>query len=550
MPMSTLPIPLGRLADRAAEDSDDWRQSTAIAEWLKRPEAYKEPVSRVELKETHISWVFLTDRFAYKLKKPVRFDFLDFSSVEARHEACKAEVRLNQRLARGVYLGAVPICADAAGRLSLDGSGQVVDWAVKMRRLPAERMLDELIRTGNLTHDETVRLAAVVASFYHGLSPVMMSASEYRQAIEEHVRANRDELLKPLHRLPASLVKRVHAAQLRFLQLEGAQFEDRVCDGRIVEGHGDLRPEHICLDGIPAIFDCIEFNDDFRRLDVADELAFLAMECDLLGAERVGAHVVDAYRCACHDQFSGELWNFYKSYRACVRAKVAVLRATKPSGDEAPSGAAVNYLCLADRYAAALGPPALLIVRGLMGVGKTTLAETLAQRLGCELLQTDQVRKELFGPSMAPAEFNQDRYRPENRMRVYDELFARAAQGLKEGLSVILDGTFLTTDLRRRAAALARAVGAVPCLVHCDCPGKVAVERIAERAADGETNSEARTELFELQRAQQEPDPPDLRAVEINTTMTLGLEVAAVTERLGQLIKDSKRRERARRRHW
>ena len=332
MPMSTLPTSGGRSADQAAEDRDDWPQSTAIAEWLKRPGTYKEPVSRVALKETHISWVFLTDRFVYKLKKPVRFDFLDFRSVEARHEACQAELRLNQRLARGVYLGVVPICADASGRLSLDGSGQIVDWVVKMRRLPADRMLDELIRNGRLTHEEAMRLAGTLASFYHGLSPVTMGASDYRQSIERHVRANREELLKPLHRLPASLIKRVHAAQLRFLQLQGGQFEDRVCDGRIVEGHGDLRPEHICLDGIPAIFDCIEFNEDFRRLDVVDELGFLAMECDLLGADRIGAQIVDAYRSACHDQFSDELWSFYKCYRACVRAKVAVLRAASPSG--------------------------------------------------------------------------------------------------------------------------------------------------------------------------------------------------------------------------
>jgi aminoglycoside phosphotransferase family enzyme/predicted kinase len=545
--MSTLPTSRGRLADQAAEDRNDWPQSTAIAEWLKRPEAYKEPISRVGLKETHISWVFLTDRFVYKLKKPVRFDFLDFRYVEARHEACTAEVRLNQRLARGVYLGVVPICADAAGRLSLDGSGRVVDWIVKMRRLPADRMLDELIRNGRLSHEETMRLAGALASFYHGLSPVTMGASDYRQAIEQHARANREELLKPLHRLPASLVKRVHAAQLRFLQLEGGQFEDRVCDGRIVEGHGDLRPEHICLDGAPAIFDCIEFNEDFRRLDVADELGFLAMECDLLGADRIGAQIVDAYRSACHDQFSDELWNFYKCYRACVRAKVAVLRSASPSGDQAASGAAVDYLCLADRYAARLGPPMLIVIRGLMGVGKTTLAEALAERLGGELLQTDKLRKELFGPSAAPAEFNQDRYRPENRLRVYDELFLRAEQDLKEGLSVVLDGTFLTADLRRRAAGLARAAGALPCLVHGDCPVDVAVERIAERAADGETNSDATAELYELQRAQQEPDPPELRSVDIDTTLTVGLQLADVTERLRQLLKTSKRREQARR---
>ncbi len=450
MPMSTLPTSGGRSADQAAEDRDDWPQSTAIAEWLKRPGTYKEPVSRVALKETHISWVFLTDRFVYKLKKPVRFDFLDFRSVEARHEACQAELRLNQRLARGVYLGVVPICADASGRLSLDGSGQIVDWVVKMRRLPADRMLDELIRNGRLTHEEAMRLAGTLASFYHGLSPVTMGASDYRQSIERHVRANREELLKPLHRLPASLIKRVHAAQLRFLQLQGGQFEDRVCDGRIVEGHGDLRPEHICLDGIPAIFDCIEFNEDFRRLDVVDELGFLAMECDLLGADRIGAQIVDAYRSACHDQFSDELWSFYKCYRACVRAKVAVLRAASPSGDRAASGAAVDYLCLADRYAAALGPPALIVIRGLMGVGKTTLAEALAERwvasssrpISCEKSCSALRRRRLNSTRTVTG--------PKIDCASTTSCSCAVEQDLKEGLSVILDGTFLAAELRER----------------------------------------------------------------------------------------------------
>src|SRR3569623_2208742 len=215
-----------------ARQGDDSRcSSVAIAEWLKRPQAYKEPTTRVETKETHISWVFLTDRFVYKLKKPVHFDFLDYSTLEARHAACLKEVQLNERQAPGAYRGVAPVTIDASGRFALGGPGRPADWLVKMRRLPADRMLDELNHSARLTSEEVLQLAVSLAGFYQRLSPLTIEASDYCRAIEEHVRANRSELLKPSHGRPVSLVKRVHASQLRFFQLGRLQLEDRVCDG-------------------------------------------------------------------------------------------------------------------------------------------------------------------------------------------------------------------------------------------------------------------------------------------------------------------------------
>ncbi len=533
-----LPTAETRLGASFARQGDDSScSSAAIAEWLKRPQAYKEPTTRVETKETHISWVFLTDRYVYKLKKPVRFDFLDYSTIEARHAACLKEVQLNERQAPGVYRGVVPVMADASGRLVLGGPGRPADWLVKMRRLPADRMLDELIHSARLTSEEVLQLAVSLAGFYQRLSPLTIEASDYCRAIEAHVRANRNELLKPSHGLPVSLVKRVHASQLRFFQLGRAQLEGRVCDGRIVEGHGDLRPEHICLNGAPAVFDCIEFNEELRRLDVVDELGFLSMECDRLGADWVGERVVETYRGLCHDQFSVQLWNFYKSYRACVRAKVAVLRrAEVAQTGEPPTGSAVEYLCLADRYAAALGPPTLIVVSGLMGTGKTTLAEGIAHSLGCELIQTDHLRREMFGPSRAPAGYGQGNYCPENRQLVYDEMFRRAREALTEGLSVILDGAFLAASQRRRAVDLVHAEGAVACVVRCHCPPEVALERLADRARRSDAFSEARPELFAAQNQQQEPDPAGSDVLEVDTTQSLALQSAAVIDRLGKLL--------------
>jgi aminoglycoside phosphotransferase family enzyme/predicted kinase len=506
--------------------------SGALVELLLRPAVYPDRPSRVEMVETHISWVFLTDRFVYKLKKPVHFDFLDYSTPEARRRACQAECELNQRLAPDVYLGVLPVTIEAKGRIVIGGGGQAIDWLVKMRRLPANRMLDELIRQGQLSEAETESLASWLAKYYHRLSPVCVEAGDYRTAIERHVRSNREELLSGRHGLPFDLIKRCHAAQLRFLALETDQFEGRVCDGRIVDGHGDLRPEHVCLDGQPVVFDCVEFNAELRRIDVADELAFLAMECEGLGAERAGRRILEAYRLESHDHFSIALENFYKCYRACVRAKVAALAAAQQALPGTPAQQrALTYLALADRYAAQLGPPSVILVSGLMGSGKSTLASSLAELLGSDWLSTDAIRRDLLGASTAPAAFGQGHYSPELRQHVYNELFHRAELLIGARVSVVLDGTFLAAAQRQAVINLAHAAGAVPLIVRCTCPAEVAIERLEQRAAGGLGMSEARPELYAAQQSDEEPyDGRD--ALAIDTTLPLRLQESVVLNEL------------------
>jgi aminoglycoside phosphotransferase family enzyme len=298
--------------------------------FLRQPASYPEPARTVGALETHMSWVFLTDRFAYKLKKPVRFPYLDFSTAALRKHFCEEEVRLNRRLAPRVYLGTVPVTLKPGGAMALAGRGPVIDWLVKMRRLPADRMLDYAIRQGSFTREEIEQLAQRLAAFYRRAPPALLSASAYRRRCEVDALANLEELRKVGTILPHDQVERVHAAQLAFLHREAWRFEQRVSERRIIEAHGDLRPEHVALGPEPQIIDCLEFNEEFRTLDPADELAFFGMECELLGAPSVGAVVFDRYRQDDADAAALRLFDFYQCYRACLRSKLAIWHMREP----------------------------------------------------------------------------------------------------------------------------------------------------------------------------------------------------------------------------
>ncbi|MBX3413413.1 MAG: AAA family ATPase [Pirellulales bacterium] len=507
-----------------------------LVEQLSRPEAYAEHPREIVLHETHISWVFVTEQFAYKLKKPVRFDFLDYSTAEKRRAACEAELRLNRRLARDVYLDVLPITRDDVGSLHVAGVGPTVDWAVRMRRLADEERLDCLIRDGHVSEADLERVAARLATFYRQAPGLAVDAGEYRAAIESHVRANRRELAREERGLPQDLVERVHQAQLRCLALAPALLERRVREGRIIDGHGDLRPEHIYLLEPPVAIDCIEFNDEFRRLDAADELAFLAMECDRLGASSLGARLFDSCCRATGDEPPARLVTFFKSYRAAVRAKVHALRADQAQGSERERALqeAISYLELADSYRDRSERPLLLVVGGLMGTGKSTLAEALARQFGTAVFSTDAIRHELFGQSQHPAGFGEGHYTPEARMRVYRELIARARASLDRGLSLVLDGTFLGGEAIEQVEQLAEQGRGAIFRVRATCPREIALERIRARAAAGGSLSEARPELFAQQQAAAAASGTSHVDLEVDTTDDLALQVRRVCTTLAE----------------
>ncbi|MGJ0489981.1 hypothetical protein [Methylobacter sp.] len=310
-------------------DSDAYRKMCAMhieekVAFLRRPEVYPDSPERVDVIKTHMSWVFLTERLVYKLKKPVRYDYLDFSTLEDRRRNCENEVRLNRRLAEHVYLGTVPLTTEADGGLKLGGEGRVVDWLVKMRRLPADRMLDVTIREGTVDAEDVRKLSQVLANFYRLSSSLAISPAEYRHSFEADIQSNLIELSDSRYALPRVQVDRLMAAQRQFLSEQGCLLEQRAGDGRIIDAHGDLRPQHICLTPEPVIIDCLEFNRQFRILDPVDELAYLALECERLSAPAIGDHVLRHYKKAAGDACPIELIVFYKAFRACLRAKIAV----------------------------------------------------------------------------------------------------------------------------------------------------------------------------------------------------------------------------------
>jgi aminoglycoside phosphotransferase family enzyme len=292
--------------------------------FLRNPEAYPARPAAVEVIETHMSWVFLNDAFVYKLKKPVRYPFLDFSTLEARRLDCEREVQLNRRLAADVYYGVVPLVLRVDGILQLDGTGPVVDWLVKMRRLPAHRMLDAAIASKTVSDADILGLGRILTGFYRRSSPVAMRAFDYRKRFEDGIRANQEELAKPQFKLDLPQVEHLARAQLAFIGERSALLEMRARENRIIDAHGDLRPEHICLTPDPVIIDCLEFNREYRLLDPVDELAYLAMECERLGAAAVGDQVLRKYLAAANDDPPAALIWFYKAFRACLRAKIAI----------------------------------------------------------------------------------------------------------------------------------------------------------------------------------------------------------------------------------
>jgi aminoglycoside phosphotransferase family enzyme/predicted kinase len=299
--------------------------------FLAQPHAYPEPAVQVATIETHMSWVFLTERSAYKLKKPVRTRWLDLRGEPSRRRNCFDEVSLNRRFSSNVYVGTIPLTRAADGRLQFGPDGEVVDWLVVMRRLPAELMLDRRIASASVRRDEIRAVVGALCRHYCRAPPAAITAAAYRGSLAADIAATATDLAREEFGLSAARIDALRTRQLAVLEREPAMFDARVAAGRVIEAHGDLRPEHICLESPPQIIDCLEFSRELRTQDAADELAFLALECERLGAAELRACIFADYAEASGDAPPERLVDFYQSYRAAIRAKIAVLHLLDPA---------------------------------------------------------------------------------------------------------------------------------------------------------------------------------------------------------------------------
>ena len=500
---------------------------------LRRPAAW--PVSRrgdgrplgdearAGLVETHISWVLLGADRVFKLKKPLDLGFLDYSTVERRRHFCELEVQLNRRLAPDTYLGVRPVVLDAAGcavfgRADADADGAVLDWAVEMARLPAERMLERLLERGEVDNRLMEELAGLLARF-HGAAATGPGVDEHAApaALARRLKRDLDDLRDftgdgPEASLSPTLADFLARALAAELGDRSELLARRVGAGRAREGHGDLHAGNICCTGDrPVIYDCIEFDPALRCGDVAADLAFLAMDLDRRGYRGFSRYLVRRYAALTDDPSLPRLMPLFKAWRALVRGKVDSIRAADDQlADPVRAAARAEARHAFQVAAVALAPPVLVLMCGLPASGKSWLARRLARPLGALVLRSDVLRKQLAGvPPDSPgrAAWGQGLYAHDAVEHTYQVLLDEAIDVLDHGRSVIVDATFADERRRRRFVETTARLDHPVVLVHLDCPESLALERLRERAARPGGASDADEAVY--RRAVEAFDPPD-----------------------------------------
>jgi aminoglycoside phosphotransferase family enzyme/predicted kinase len=490
----------------------------SLIDALSRPDAYPHAVDTVDVRQTHISVVFLAGPFAYKLKKPINLGFLDFSTLARRDHYCHEEVRLNRRLAPAVYLGVFPI-TKTNGRISIDRPGELVDWAVKMTRLPETATLEQRLMRGEIDATRVEQVATILARF-HAMAERSDTISRFGRfdMVARNTRENFEQAAGEVGRTihPAVFARLRDATEATLTRLKpiiDARAERKVtCDT-----HGDLHLDHVYLfpDRPPpddlVVIDCIEFNERFRYADPVADMAFLAMDLAFHGRRDLAAAFADSYFRTAGDDVGRALLPFYVAYRAAVRGKVEgfeLHEAEVPAAEKAAAAtrAKAHWLLALGELAAPAEKPCLVLVGGLPGTGKSTLAAGLAEAANFAVIRSDVVRKEIAGHSKTEI------YTTEWTERTYRECRRRAKTLLFEGKRVMIDAT-LHADVHRVAFLTVARQWGVPALwLDCRTDPETAKRRLGERTGDV---SDATWEVYLAMARDWEPPSPTAAAVHV-----------------------------------
>ncbi|MCG8611423.1 MAG: AAA family ATPase [Pseudomonadales bacterium] len=487
--------------------------STDLIKALQNPELYDHPVAEFKVMETHISWVILTGPYAYKIKKPVNFGFLDFSTLTQREHFCKEELRLNRRLAESLYLDVIPITG-TPDTPAFNAGGEPFEYAIKMEQFAQEGLLDRLQENNALKAEHIDQLSDIIAEFHQKIEPVANTTqlgtpeaifAPVAQNFEQiRPLLNDDKQLKQLEQLEGW-------ANSAYARLKD-EFQRRKDEGHIKECHGDIHLGNVTLqDNKVILFDCIEFNDDFRCIDTLSDLAFLLMDLENRGLDHFSRRLFNRYLEKTGDYQALPLVYFYKAYRAMVRAKIALFTMGNPSLDDAARAELLDtyqrYADLAERYSF-VPNRYLLLTHGLSGSGKSTVAKALVESLGVIQLRSDVERKRLCALAVnsdATAAVGEGIYTQEITQKTYERLATLSELALHSGFAVLIDATNLKRWQRTLCSEIAEKEGVACILIDCDADPETIKTWITQRAETGQDASDATLEVLEAQQQSQEP---------------------------------------------
>jgi aminoglycoside phosphotransferase family enzyme/predicted kinase len=505
---------------------DPYDQTALIAALL-QPERYPHPVATVEHLQTHISHVLLAGDYAYKIKKPLNLGFLDFTSLERRKYYCEEELRLNGRLAPEIYLDCLPIGGESAHPVLGSAAGDAIEYAVRMRRFPQDALLDRVLAAGRLEPRHLDALARRLAEFHRAI-PAADPATPF--GVPERVRQPMlDDFTytRPLLADSADLdvLATVERWTLAASERLWPRLAERKAGGWIRECHGDLHLGNMVLAdaGQVTIFDCIEFNDDFRWIDVINDLAFLTMDLRFRGAGGFAQRALNTWLEFSGDFAGAVLLSYYQVYRAMVRAKINAIQARQNGVPEAARAAARDQCSAYLRLALALTQaeaPFLLITHGVSGSGKSRQTGQLLERFpGAIRIRSDVERKRLFGLGPLDASgsiLGGGLYTPDASARTYQRLHDLADQLLAAGHPVLVDATFMKRAHRQPVRELAGRHGVPFILLDCVADPATLRARVAARQARGDDAAEADVDVLERQLRYDEPPAADENPLKIN----------------------------------